>query len=404
MLIRGYTVRHLRMLVGVALQVGYAVSSAAGQPVRSRVKLATLSPDAAVAYHTWTAYLQSKAGKISSAAGRPSPYWSETEQRRWPTYDLAGFYLGDDAAPEILAIDRVRGQGEAAFRIRTAFRTKKPPSAAATWWTEMTVTVFVVREGRTWRLANALPRNTRAWHRDTVGPITYVYGADYPYDRQRARRAVAFTDSLAAALGVPPLGPLTYYLLPDVDAVYRIMGLESRVKFGAAGGAAQPVNRQLFSGIPAVGEEYRHELAHLILAPILSADTWYFVSEGVPTWIGGTAGADFPTAARALAVTLSQRPMLSLDSVLMRSYPTPIAYPAGAVLTAMIFERGGAPALKEFLRAGPTIDDFRRIVARLLQRPWPDVVREWRVRAMCYASDSKGLCTSPAAPSREPPP
>ena len=377
---------HRLLLVGVALHLGLAVASVAAQPVRSRVEVATLSANAMRAYRTWEAYLISKDGKLSAAAGKPSVYWSAAEQRQWPTYDLAGFYLRDDAVPEILAIDPVNTQGDRVFRITTAFRVNAPPPA--TWWTDMTVTVFVSREEGAWRLSNALPRNTKSWHRDTVGPITYVYAPGYPYNRLRALRAVAFTDSLATAFGVPPLAPLTYYLLRDVDEVYRVMGLESRIKFGATGGAAQPVNRQLFSGIPALGEEYRHELAHLILAPLLSPDTWYFASEGVPTWIGGTAGVDFPTAARALAATLAARPMLSLDSILSRSYPSPISYPAGAVLTAMIFERGGTPAVKEWLRAGPTLADLHRIVARLLQRPWPEIVREWRVRVMRYAEVS----------------
>jgi len=38
-----------------------------------------------------------------------------------------------------------------------------------------TVTVFAVPAANGWLLANALPRLTRAWRRDTVGPITYVF-------------------------------------------------------------------------------------------------------------------------------------------------------------------------------------------------------------------------------------
>jgi len=260
----------------------------------------------------------------------PSALWSAAEQRRWPTYELAGFYLRDDAVPEILAIDPV---GDT-FRITTAFHVTAPPPV--TWWTDVTSTVYAVREGGEWKLANALVPNTQGWRRDTVGTVTYVYAPDYPYDRARARRAVAFTDSLALAFGAPSLAPLTYFLLLDVDAVYRVLGLESTLKLGATGGLAQPVNRQLFSGIPGLGEEYRHELAHLVLAPLMTPSTWCVASEGVATSLGGTTGSDFPTAARALATTLSERPDLSHDSVLTQAYPTPIVYASGAVLTAVV--------------------------------------------------------------------
>jgi len=370
-------------MMGVTLLlIAGATARVSSQPVRSRVQVAHLSRDAARAYGTWVAYLETRRGRISSAAGMPSPFWSTAEQQRWPMYNLAAYYLVDEAVPEILAIDPVG----AMFRITTAFRVTAPPPA--TWYTNVTLTVYAVREGDTWKLANALGPNTRTWQRTTRGPITYVFAPKYPFDRARAARAVAFTDSLARAFGVPPLAPITYYLLPDIDAVYDVLGLASSVKFGAGGGLAQPVNRQLFSGTPAVGEEYRHELAHLVLAPLLTSNSSYLASEGVPTWLGGTSGGDFPTAARALAATLLARPALSLDSVMTRRYPNPITYASGAVLAAMLFEHGGTPAVKAWLQAGPASEDTRQTLARLLQRAWPEVVRDWRVRTLRYGTAS----------------
>jgi len=102
--------------------------------------------------------------------------------------------------------------------------------------------------------------------------------------RGRADRAAAFIDSLATAFGVPRLEHLTYYLTSSVDDVYRILGLETDKKWGPVGGLAQPVNHQLLSGIPAVGEDYRHELAHMVIMPLLMGrPTLYFISESVPT-------------------------------------------------------------------------------------------------------------------------
>lgn len=374
--------QHRNVGIAIAVVCSVAVARLAAQPVRSQVNIAALAPDAARAYHTWEAYLGTRRGRIASAAGTPSPFWSAAEQRRWPMYNLAEFYLLDEAVPEILAIDPV---GDT-FRITTAWRvTAAPP---ATWFTNVTLTVYAVREGNAWKLANALGPNTRTWRRTTVGPITYVYAPDYPFDRARAARAVAFTDSLARVFGVPPLVPITYYLLPDIDAVYGVLGLVSPVKFGAGGGLAQPVNRQLFSGTPTVGEAYRHELAHLIIAPLITPNSSYLASEGVPTWVGGTSGADFPTAAQALAATLVARPTLSLDSVVTRRYPNPITYASGAVLAAMLFEQGGTPAVKAWLQAGPASEDARQTLARLLQRPWHEVVRDWRVRTLRYGTAS----------------
>jgi hypothetical protein len=60
----------------------------------------------------------------------------------------------------------------------------------------------VFDEGQ-WVLANALPRKTAAWRREEVGQITYFVEPGLVFNRQKAQRAVAFSDSLAAAFGIP---------------------------------------------------------------------------------------------------------------------------------------------------------------------------------------------------------
>jgi hypothetical protein len=221
-----------------------------------------------------------------------------------------------------------------------------------------------------------------------VGPITYVFAPAYPFNRTRAERAVAFADSIAGVFGVPRLTRITYYLAANVDEMYRIMGLESDSSYAGVAGLAQPVNRQLFSGSPLLGEEYRHELTHLVVAPLFSGATSYAVSEGVPTWLGGTSGKDFPAAARELAAFLAVRPEVTLDSLLFGRYPPAQLYPAAAVLAAMVHEHGGVTAVRALFRAGGD-KHFRTDVARLLERPWETVVSDWHTRVMGFASDPR---------------
>jgi len=353
------------------------------QANRPALDVASLSPDAAAVYRTWNEYLASKEGAFHSRANVPSPLWVMSEQRQWPVYDLAGFYLSDGAIPKVTGIVRADAPNAQEYRITTRFRSGdrkgRPPAPSD----EALVTVYAVRDGARWLLANALPRQTQAWRRDTVGPITYVYAPEYPYDRSRARRAVAFTDSVATAFGVPRLPPITYYLASSVDEVNKIMGLQYDEKSGP-GGRAQPVNRQLFSGIPAVGEEYRHELAHLVLMPLVGAQTLYFVSEGVPTWLGGTTGMDFATAARGLAAFLTEHPTVSLDSLVSGSFPPAQTYPAGAVVAEMVFEEGGVDAVKALFNAGGTAAEFRATLEHLLKRPWLAINGDWHRRVMRF--------------------
>lgn len=330
----------------------------------------------------WVLFLDSVAGNYSQAACSPSRYWVPSEQQQWPCYALASLYLPDDAKPEIVGITAA-DRGE--YRVVTRFDSDSASSPLRSG--TATMTVFAVRADGQWLFANALPRLTQAWTRDTVGAVVYVFGPGYPYDRARAERAVAFTDSIAGAFGVPPIERLTYYLTSSVDEVYRIMGLETPIKWGPVGGVAQPVNHQLFSGIPGVGEDYRHELAHVVLSQAVGRSL-YFWSEGVATWLGGTTGLDFPSAAATFGKFLSQNPTVSLDAIMAGRSPPAQLYPAGAVLALMVHERGGAEAIKRLGSAG-TAANFRAAAESVFGQPWNAIAEEWHKRALEFADGNR---------------
>lgn len=336
-------------------------------------------------YRVWDAYLTSMRGKRGMSANVVSPFWLQSEQVRWKAYALAANYLSDDAQPQTVAIVRNRAPSsspDSVYRIITRVYPWDGKPTTDLWRNAMTMTVYAVRDGRSWKLSNALPRNTAHWKRDTVGPITYVYAPAYAYNRARALKAVAFTDSLAAAFGVPKLKPITYFLASTSDEMYGIMGLESDVKYGAMGGLAQPVNRMLFSGDPSLGEAYLHELAHLTLAPLSTDNTMYFYNEGVATWLGGTVGLSYKESLKGLAQYLREHPTATLDDLIDAGGPQTQLYRGSALLVAMLFERGGTPAVKSLFNGGQSAADFRLEVERIMQRPWTAVLAEWKKRAL----------------------
>jgi hypothetical protein len=283
-------------------------------------------------------------------------------------------YLPDSARPGVLSIEPV---SDSVYQVVTRFSEDSASSPMRSPTVRMTV--FAVRSGDGWVFSNALPRLTGSWRRETVGPITYIMEPGYPFDRARAEAAVAFIDSIAAAFGVPRLEGVAYYLTTSVDEVYRIIGLETDIKWGPVGGVAQPTNYQLFSGIPAVGENYRHELAHMVLLPLMG-NTSFLVSEGVPTWLGGTTGMDFPTAARGLATFLTEHPAVTLDSILTGHFREQY-YAAGAVFVQMVYQRGGVEAVKGLYVAGAG-KEFEANMERLFARSWPVIVADWRRHAL----------------------
>lgn len=345
------------------------------------------SPESAIR-RVWSDYLASKNGQYARYAGAPSPLWVASEQRRWPMYDLAGFYLPDNAIAEVLSIRPASAGSRNTYTITTRFRAADADRSDSTAPPFVTLTVYAVRENGRWVLSNALPHRTASWEQHTVGQIHYFIEPGLHYDSARARRAVAFVDSLAAAFGAPRLGPMEYYVTSSVDAAMNILGADFPVKYGPHGAFSKPVNHQTFSGIPSLGEDYRHELTHMVLSPLLNGRTMtVLATEGIATWLGGSSGYDFPTVARQLVQYLAENPTATLDSIMeSRTAPQWVTYTTGAVLCAMISDARGSHGVVEFLQAGPTPDDLRAALERLLGRPWQAIASDWRARVSQLAA------------------
>jgi hypothetical protein len=295
-------------------------------------------------------------------------------------YDLAGFYLPDHAIPEVLSVTPVNSTVDSAYQIVSRFWPAGSTRRDSSSKPALTMTVYARREHKRWVLANALAYKTNTWVREARGRVTYRVASGLRFDSARAIRAAAFVDSLAAAFGVAPPPRLDYYVTESVDQALEIVGVVVPERFGAAGGFAKPVNFQVFSGIPALGEEYRHEIAHVVLLPIVRESlTSLIASEGVPTWFGGTAGRDYHGSVRRLDSLLRAQPQLTLDMIVDdMAVSSEIRNAAGAVLAEMVHEAGGVTALRAYLQTPGT--GIREVLVRVLQRAWPTIVTDWRRR------------------------
>jgi len=259
----------------------------------------------------WSEYLASKKGQYARHAGEPCPLWDASEQTQWQMYDLAGFYLADGAIPEVLRVTPVSPRADTAYQIVTRFWPEGTTIRDSSSKPELTMTGFARRQQDRWVLANALTYNTSAWRRESRGRVTFRVAPTLQFNAARAERSAAFVDSRALAFSVAPPPRLDYHVTGNVDQALEILGTVLPQRFGATGGFAKPVNFQVFSGIPALGEEYRHEIAHVARLPIIrGSSTSLIASESVPTWLGGTAGRDYKGSVRHLTRSSGRGPRL----------------------------------------------------------------------------------------------
>jgi hypothetical protein len=90
---------------------------------------------------------------------------------------------------------------------------------------------------------------------------------------------------------------------------------------------------------------------------------------------------------RHLDSLLQHQPQLTLDVIVdSAGVSSDIRNAAGAVLAAMLNEVGDVDSVREFLRTPGSPRVMRAALERLLQRPWPTIVADWRRRVKRIAA------------------
>ncbi|MGV3709037.1 MAG: hypothetical protein ACO1Q7_09350 [Gemmatimonas sp.] len=353
--------------------------------VRVAMDTTKLSNDARAVLRTYAQYMNRRHGLFGETVADKSPLWLESEQTRWPSFDMTSAYLLDSSIPTVQKVEAVSSTRDAEYRITTHFVPREPDASRPEWYNSLTTTVYAVKSDGTWKLSNALPRNTATWKHDTIKGFVYVYAPDYPFNRARADSAVAFADSLADVFNVPRIGSLTYYLHKDLDELNATLGLTSTVKLGPTGARAIPNNSMILSGMPAIGENYRHEIAHVVFRSLLTPATSTFISEGVPTWYGGTIGKTYTQSVRDLAVWLRAHPTVTLDSLMRPGFSQEQTYPAAAVVVDIVSDQIGRHGIRLLFDAGASASELREGLQRITKFGWARLSQEWYDRVMDQA-------------------
>jgi hypothetical protein len=356
----------------------------------------------------WRAYLDDRPDSLHA-----SPHWSAAEQRALPPgaeYDLTrGFvFQHRDWArrTRVTVLDVLPAAPDSsAWQLRTLFATVGADSAVRTTGI---VRTRVAREGGRWVLASPFAAAAREWRRERVGRVAYVVAPGGGFDRARAERAGRFVDSLARAFAVPAPDSITYLVAGSPDEAQRALGMEWALE---TPGRAYVPNRFVYSGDPRLGEFYAHELAHLVLDPVVARGTPGMAQEGLATWAGGSVGRDFPALAAEYGRFLRGRPDVTLSGVVRGDYAFDAGWrPAAALVLQLVYERGGMRGVRALLAElggrGPVLyfnpdERFAATAARAVGVERAALDGLVRARALAYA-DSAGAAPRRAAPVAAP--
>jgi hypothetical protein len=326
----------------------------------------------------WRTYLSSRPG-----CSQQSSLWAPSERAQWPVVDLlcSYGYLESSRFTVVHLAPAVGLDSTYVIRSLVAYVTDSMDVQPLALFR-----VYATREQGRWVLANALPRLTRDWNHETIGRVRFVFPKTRRFARARAAATSAFVDSLAAAFQMSPPLSIDYYFTDDLIETLSAGGLEF-FPLGAdtVGGRANSIDRLVFVGSSSHGEEYRHELAHVVLEPFLAPlKTAGLVREGLMTWTGGSAGLTFSQLMPALKGYLDSHPDLTLESILTdppsRTGTLDVGYDGLAVLCKMVFDAGGLPAIRELAGAGREPREVLGAAARILRVSESQLDQLWRRR------------------------
>ena len=315
---------------------------------------------------------------------RPNPYWSRAEQAQWALFDILSpsIYQGFKnftlvhVAP-VVGLDSTYLLRGLVSNVDDSTHAVRPIALYR---------LYAVRQEGRWVLANALPRVTRHWRRETIGRVTFASPMARPFDRARATASARFVDSLAHAFKVPPPPNIDYYFADELPDVFAAMGLDFfPLGQETVGGRAFAPNRLVFVASADNGEGYRHELAHVVLWPFLAnARAHGLIMEGLMTWVGGSAGVDFDSLLPGLRAYVDKHPELTLEGVLANPPPREgtldVGYDGMAVLCALVFERAGLEGIRALVNAGAQPTEILTAAARAAGVPRDSLNTIWRRR------------------------
>jgi hypothetical protein len=321
---------------------------------------------------------------------RPSPYWSRAEQQRWPIFDLLGGYIYQGFS-HFTVVHLAPAVGlDSTYLIRTLVSSVDDSTHDVR--PLALYRVYAIREEGRWVLANALPRLTRTWSHETIQRVTFIYPQAHSFARARAAASAAFVDSLARAFELAPPSHVDYFFTDDLIETLAAMGLDFfPLGSDTIGGRSTTPDHLVFVGSSAAGESYRHELAHVVLQPLISrANTAFLVMEGLMTWTGSSAGRAYGDLLPGLAAYLDAHTDLTLDRIMTDPPPRDGTLDVGldgfAVLGDMIYRAGGLAALRDWLQAGRTPEAVLGAAARLLRVPTNQLDGLWRRRVAALAA------------------
>lgn len=318
-----------------------------------------------------------------------SPYWNKREKELYDDFDFsrASLFNGNMTAAElvrsyspfIMSVEPIGSK----YQIRVMFSSATTDikyAGSKVWCIQK---LNAVQEDGHWVLENLLVELSKKWETRKVGSIQYVFPPSHKFSTQRAERSTRFCKEIIQRFNPEYKASFKYYVTSSVDE----MGLLENFDYYFVGVTTGKAREYMV--LSAKGDEfYPHEFVHKLLPE--NENRGFVIEEGFAVFLGTREHQEeYSSLMTKLATDLEREGtdirFESVVSQLFRFNGYQTAYPAGAALCELVYQKAGDKGLRELMLANTRgYDHICSSIRRITGLQHDEVVKQWNTIVLGY--------------------
>lgn len=374
--------RNYTLLFGIMLGVG-SFLNASSLPLSVSNRVDTTNSEIRKIVELYANYLNSNPEKIYD-----NPYWNSREKIVYTDFDLSREALfGSLTAKElqryytpfVLSVDAIGKK----YTIRVLYSSNTTDSqyiGSKVWAIHR---LFATKENNKWVLENSLPNITSNWKSTKNGHLNFIYPTEHAFSNLQADKAAFFCNSILERFN-PDYNEehFNYYITNSVDEMGK---LENFDFYFAGVTSGKSKEGMVFS---ANGNEfYPHEFVHQLLPK--NSKRSNIIEEGLATYLGTRENrmAYYKTMSQ-LALDLEENNSINFNSIFSKKVQFngyQLAYPAGAAVCELVYQRKGDEGINKLIR-GDSSDKkaLLHLLSVILTLDEEEIINQWETTVLTY--------------------
>jgi len=341
----------------------------------SRVNIASKEVNEIVALYE--NYLNSNPHLISD-----NPFWNTKEKKLYKDFDFSRASMFQSGMtteqlcsifpPFVMSVESLGDKYQ--IRILFSMATNNPEYFSSKIWCIQKLNV--IKEKEKWVLENLLVEISKNWKSKTIGLIEFVYPSSHIFNIEEAKLSEVFCKNIISRFNTNYNSSFKYFLTSNIDD----MGLLENFDYYYVGITKGKARENMI--LTAKGNEYfPHELVHKLLPE--NKKRGHVIEEGLAVFLGTKENfLEYENMRLELANDLENNKVkINFKSVVSQGisfngYQT--AYPAGAAICELVYNKTGDKGLLQLINANTeNYEEIVNVLIKITNLTLEEIISEW---------------------------